>query len=59
MKDKNSEIAAFALYARQVSEYKKDTGAYQQKVEYIKSLFEVREYLLLYVSSECGLLYSS
>ena len=42
MKNKTSEISQFAQYAKQVSMYKTNTGGYQQKVEYIKSLFEVR-----------------
>jgi len=41
MKNKSTDIESFARYAKQVNQYKKNTGAYQQKVEYIKSLFEV------------------
>lgn len=41
MKKKTKEISQFAQYAKQVTSYKKNTGAYQQQVEYIKSLFEV------------------
>jgi len=41
MKEKKSDIAQFAVYAKQVFKYKKCTADYQQQVEYIKSLFEV------------------
>ena len=42
MKQKDTDIAGFAIYAKNVSQYKKNTMMYQQRIEYIKSLFEVR-----------------
>ncbi|XP_077979356.1 dynein heavy chain domain-containing protein 1-like [Glandiceps talaboti] len=41
MKEKNTDIAAFAEYAKQYITYKNKTAALQAEVEYIKSLFEV------------------
>ena len=41
MKDKDTTIGGFAIYAKNISQYKKNTPHYQQRVEYIKSLFEV------------------
>ncbi|KAK2146291.1 hypothetical protein LSH36_618g01031, partial [Paralvinella palmiformis] len=40
MKQKDTDIAGFAIYAKNVSQYKKNTMMYQQRIEYIKSLFE-------------------
>lgn len=42
MKDKRSTVDAFAVFAKNFSQYKKNTITYQQRVEYIKSLYEVR-----------------
>ncbi|KAK6166840.1 hypothetical protein SNE40_023452 [Patella caerulea] len=41
MKDKKPVVSAFAVFAKNFSQYKKNTPQYQQRVEYIKSLFEV------------------
>ncbi|XP_060599368.1 dynein heavy chain domain-containing protein 1-like [Ruditapes philippinarum] len=41
MKDKNASVDQFATYAKNYNQYKKNTASYQQKVEYIKSLYEV------------------
>ncbi|ESP00380.1 hypothetical protein LOTGIDRAFT_173233 [Lottia gigantea] len=41
MKDKRPIVSAFAIFAKNYSQYKKNTPQYQQRVEYIKSLFEV------------------
>ncbi|XP_052798483.1 dynein heavy chain domain-containing protein 1-like isoform X5 [Mya arenaria] len=41
MKNKEPEVDMFATYAKNYNQYKKNTASYQQKVEYIKSLYEV------------------
>ncbi|XP_070566099.1 dynein heavy chain domain-containing protein 1-like isoform X2 [Ptychodera flava] len=41
MKEKNTDIEAFAEYAKQYITYKNKMAALQSEVEYIKSLFEV------------------
>lgn len=41
MKKKETSIGGFAVYARNVNQYKKNMPHYQQRMEYIKSLFEV------------------
>lgn len=42
MKDKQPSVDMFATYAKNYNQYKKNTATYQQKVEYIKSLYEVK-----------------
>ena len=41
MKDKQTNIGGFAVYAKNVSAYKKAQPSYRERVEYIRSLFEV------------------
>ena len=41
MKDKETNIRGFALYARTVQQCKKQTPFYQQRVDYLRSLLEV------------------
>jgi len=41
MKKKEPDVDQFATYAKNYNQYKKSTPTYQQKVEYIKSLYEV------------------
>ena len=41
MKDKRENVESFALFAKNYQQYKKNTLQYQQRVEYIKSLYEV------------------
>ena len=41
LKEKLSSVDSFAAYAKNFNLYKKNTSSYQQKVEYIKSLYEV------------------
>ncbi|KAH3716383.1 hypothetical protein DPMN_059105 [Dreissena polymorpha] len=45
MKNKQPSVDLFATYAKNYNQYKKNTTSYQQKVEYIKSLYEVRRLL--------------
>ncbi|XP_048242736.1 dynein heavy chain domain-containing protein 1-like [Haliotis rufescens] len=54
MKDKRSTVDAFAVFAKNFSQYKKNTITYQQRVEYIKSLYEVirMSYRQLYPEEE-------
>ena len=42
MRNKDTSIGGFADYARNVNKYKKGQRSYQERVEYIKALFEVR-----------------
>ncbi|XP_069111192.1 dynein heavy chain domain-containing protein 1-like isoform X2 [Argopecten irradians] len=41
MKDKRASVDAFARFAKNFNIYKKNAPQYQQRMEYIKSLFEV------------------
>ena len=41
LKEKQNSVDCFADYAKNFNMYKKNTSSYQQKVEYIKSLYEV------------------
>jgi hypothetical protein len=41
MKDKKDNVESFALFAKNYQQYKKNTLQYQQRVEYVKSLYEV------------------
>lgn len=41
MKDKRETVESFAQFAKNYSQYKKNTVQFQQRVEYIKSLYEV------------------
>ncbi|XP_013418883.1 dynein heavy chain domain-containing protein 1-like [Lingula anatina] len=43
MRDKKVSMDAFAVYAKQITQYKKNSQQFQQRVEYIKSLFEMQE----------------
>ena len=48
LKKKHASVEAFASYAKHYYQYKKNMPSYQQRIEYIKSLFEVRlEFILL------------
>ena len=42
MKDKQQSVDTFAMFAKNYNQYKKNTSSFQQKVEYIKSLYEVK-----------------
>ena len=53
LKEKLSSVDSFAAYAKNFNLYKKNTSSYQQKVEYIKSLYEV---LWKFVQPKCLLL---
>ena len=41
LEKKEAAIGGFAIFAKNVSRCKKNTAQYQQRLEYIKSLFEV------------------
>ncbi|XP_035825634.1 dynein heavy chain domain-containing protein 1 [Aplysia californica] len=41
MTDKREDVSSFASFAKNFGHYKKNTVQYQQRVEYIKSLYEV------------------
>ncbi|XP_041347210.1 uncharacterized protein LOC121367129, partial [Gigantopelta aegis] len=41
LKKKHASVGAFAIYAKNYYQYKKNMPNYQQRIEYIKSLFEV------------------
>ncbi|XP_052095798.1 dynein heavy chain domain-containing protein 1-like isoform X11 [Mytilus californianus] len=41
LKDKSDEINAFATYAKNFNQYKKNSPIFQQRCEYVKLLFEV------------------
>lgn len=41
LKKKHSDVDRFASFAKNYNQYKKNTTSYQQKVDYIKSLYEV------------------
>ena len=41
MRNKDTSIGGFADYARNVTKYKKNQRSYQERMEYIKALFEV------------------
>jgi len=55
MKNKHSDVDRFATYAKFYNQYKKNTTSYQQKVEYIKSLYEVSNLSCLVVYSKTPL----
>lgn len=42
MRNKDTSIGGFADYARNVNKYKKNQRSYQERMEYVKGLFEVR-----------------
>ena len=41
MRNKETSIGGFADYARNVNRYKKNQRSFQERVEYVKALFEV------------------
>ena len=41
MTDKRADVSSFAAFAKNFGYYKKNTVQYQQRVEYIKSMYEV------------------
>lgn len=41
MKDKEPSVSSFALFAKNFNDYKESTLQFQQRVDYIRSLYEV------------------
>ena len=41
MRNKQTDIGGFADYAKNVAQYKRNQRVFQERMEYIKSLFEV------------------
>ena len=46
MRNKDTSIGGFADYARNVNKYKKNQRSYQERMEYVKALFEVHSHPL-------------
>ena len=53
MRNKQTDIGGFANYAKNVTQYKRNQRSFQERMEYIKSLFEVnrrpQNYSLIYL----------